>query len=89
MAMQKPVVSTTVGAEGLPVEDGKEILIADQPNEFAAAVVRVLKDGELAVKLGREARAAVCERFGWETAALRFADVCETLVTRRVRRRAA
>src|SRR5262245_49218741 len=40
MAMEKPVVSTSIGAEGLPVDHGSELLIADTPEEFAGAVVR-------------------------------------------------
>lgn len=44
MAMGKAVVSTSLGAEGLPVKHGKNILIADHPREFAGAVVRVLRN---------------------------------------------
>ena len=52
MAMEKPIVSTTVGAEGLPVGDGGELLLADTPEAFAEAVVSVLTDEELAQGLG-------------------------------------
>src|SRR5258708_17075559 len=48
MAMEKPIVSTTIGAEGLPVRDGVELLMADKPDDFADAIVRVLHDEELA-----------------------------------------
>ncbi|HXG93210.1 MAG TPA: glycosyltransferase family 4 protein [Blastocatellia bacterium] len=89
MAMRKPVISTSVGAEGLPVRDGEELLIADEPDEFARAVIRVLSDAHLAKRLGEQARAAVCERFGWERAASAFAEVCETVAARRARRHAA
>ena len=44
MAMGKAVVSTTVGAEGLPVADGEHLLLADEPRAFARAVVRLLRD---------------------------------------------
>ncbi|HYN84180.1 MAG TPA: glycosyltransferase, partial [Pyrinomonadaceae bacterium] len=77
MAMEKPVVSTTVGAEGLPVADGAEILLADAPEDFAAAVVRVLKDEALSASLGARAAAAVRERFGWPKVADEFASACE------------
>jgi glycosyltransferase involved in cell wall biosynthesis len=89
MAMGKPVISTTVGAEGLPVRDGRELIIADQPDDFAQAVLRVLDDSHFAAGIGGQARALVCERFGWEQAAQAFMQVCESVVSRQPRRRAA
>jgi glycosyltransferase involved in cell wall biosynthesis len=77
MAMAKPVISTTVGAEGLPVRDGQELLIGDTPDEFAAAVVRVLEDEVLARELGARAAATVRARFGWDKVAASFAESCE------------
>ena len=89
MAMEKPVISTSIGAEGLPVRDGEELLLADTPEDFAAAVIGVLTDAHLAEKLGRQARKAVCERFGWESAAVRFLEICENVAGKSARRRAA
>jgi sugar transferase (PEP-CTERM/EpsH1 system associated) len=89
MAMAKPVISTTVGAEGLPIRDGKELLIADQPEDFAQAVIRALSDAPFAAKIGERARALVCERFGWERAAQAFIQVCEKVVNRPAGKRAA
>jgi len=89
MAMAKPVISTTVGAEGLPIRDGKELLIADQPEDFAQAVIRTLSDAPFAAKIGEQARALVCERFGWERAAQAFMQVCEKVVNRPAGKRAA
>lgn len=89
MAMGKPVISTSVGAEGLPVRDGQDLLIADTPAEFARAVIRVLTDTQLADSLGERARAVVCESFGWEHAALQFAQVCERVAEQRMQLRAA
>jgi sugar transferase (PEP-CTERM/EpsH1 system associated) len=80
MAMESPVVSTTVGAEGLPLEDGREILLADTPDRFASTVVRVLTDEEFARSLASRAAATVRERFGWERAAEKFASICERAV---------
>jgi glycosyltransferase involved in cell wall biosynthesis len=76
MAMEKPIVSTTVGAEGLPVGDGRELLLADTPEAFAAAVVSVLTDEKLAQGLGRRAASTVRANFGWERVAARFAEIC-------------
>jgi polysaccharide biosynthesis protein PslH len=82
MAMEKAVVSTTVGAEGLPVSDGEELLLADTPGEFAAAVVRVLRDAGLARSLGQRAAATVRERFGWRGVADSFLEACQRAVAR-------
>jgi glycosyltransferase involved in cell wall biosynthesis len=89
MAMERPVISTSIGAEGLPVRDREELLLADTPEDFAAAVIGVLTDAHLAKKLGQQARKSVCERFGWENAAVRFMDICENVAGNRARRRAA
>lgn len=77
MAMEKAIVSTTVGAEGLPLTDGHELLLADTPEAFASAVVRVLKDENLARELGARAAQIVRERFGWDAVAASFAGICE------------
>src|SRR4029079_2017679 len=55
MAMEKPIVSTTVGAEVLPIKDGVEILWADTAESMAAAVVKVLSDEPFAKGLGSRA----------------------------------
>jgi polysaccharide biosynthesis protein PslH len=77
MAMEKPIVSTTVGAEGLPVRNESELLLADTPNDFAAAVLRALGDREFAFHLGRRAATVVRQQFGWSRVAQRFAEICE------------
>jgi glycosyltransferase involved in cell wall biosynthesis len=77
MAMEKPTVSTTIGAEGLPVSDGAELLLADTPESFAAAVVRVLQDSDLANELAQRAANLVRAEFGWQKVAERFANICE------------
>ena len=77
MAMEKAIVSTTIGAEGLPLKDGAELLLADTAESFAEAVVRVLNDKPLAQALGIRAAATVREQFGWEKVAERFGRICE------------
>ncbi|HYP26970.1 MAG TPA: glycosyltransferase [Blastocatellia bacterium] len=89
MAMARPVISTTVGAEGLPLSDGEEIFIADAPEEFAERVVRVLSDEALASRMGARGREVVCSRFGWDRAADRFSEICERVVRNNSRKRAA
>jgi sugar transferase (PEP-CTERM/EpsH1 system associated) len=65
MAMGKATVSTTIGAEGLPVTDGKEILIADSPESFAHAVVSLLCQPEQRRQLGLSARRLVEQKYSW------------------------
>jgi glycosyltransferase involved in cell wall biosynthesis len=76
MAMGKPVISTTVGAEGLPIRDGVEILLADTPDAFSDAVALVLKDDKLARALGAQAAATVRQKYGWGRVADSFAELC-------------
>lgn len=83
MAMEKPLVSTRIGAEGLPLQDGVELLLADDPEEFARAVVRVLTDDELARTLGERAAQTVRERFTWRGVAGDFITACERAIEKR------
>ena len=69
MAMAKAVVSTTVGAEGLPVTHEKDILLADSPAHFADAVVRVIRDLGQRRRLEAAARLLVAEHFDWSAVA--------------------
>jgi glycosyltransferase involved in cell wall biosynthesis len=66
LAMERPVVSTTIGVEGLEVVDDQHLLIADQPAAFAAAVLRLLEDRVLARRLAAEGRALVERRYRWD-----------------------
>jgi len=84
MAMEKPVVSTTVGAEGLPVRNDDELILADTPEAFAGSVVRLLQDQTTARRLGQRAAARVRETFGWGRVAEDFASICEDTVNKRL-----
>src|SRR5262249_19518677 len=63
MAMAKAVVSTTIGAEGLPVQHGTELLLADSPDDFARSTVTLLKDASARRHLGRAARELVATKY--------------------------
>lgn len=69
MGAARPVVSSRVGAEGLEVRDGANILLADDASGMAQRVTHLLGDSERARKLGREARRLVEERYGWNRSA--------------------
>jgi glycosyltransferase involved in cell wall biosynthesis len=62
-AHRVPVVSTSLGAEGLAVEDGVHLLLADDPDDFAAATVRLLRDAALRVRLTGAAETLYLERY--------------------------
>ncbi len=81
MAAGLPVVSTRIGAEGLPVNDREHLLLADRPAEFAGAVVELLRQPELRRRLADNGRELVRTRFSWEQAAARFTELCAPLTS--------
>jgi sugar transferase (PEP-CTERM/EpsH1 system associated) len=84
MAAGRAVVSTSVGAEGLPTENGRHLLLADSPEAFAHAVVTLLRDVPARTAIAREARALVTGRYDWAAAALQLeAALVETRPTPR------
>ncbi len=80
MAMGKPIVSTRIGLEGLPVADGVHALIADGPDDLAASVVRLLNDAAERRRLGHAARLHVEHHASWAHAAEIFASACHSVV---------
>jgi len=66
MAMGKAVVSTTIGAEGIEVTDGKDIFIADDPREFADRVIDLLKNPDKRKAMGLNGRKLVEQKYTWE-----------------------
>lgn len=69
MGMGRAVVSTTIGAEGLPVTHGRDVLIADTPREFADAVISLLRDPARRVQLEQAARDLVVTHYDWSAVA--------------------
>jgi polysaccharide biosynthesis protein PslH len=67
MAMGRPIVSTHLGCDGFPFEDGREVRFADDPAAFAATVLELLADGSQAAALGQTARACVVDAYGWDS----------------------
>jgi polysaccharide biosynthesis protein PslH len=75
LAASRPVVSTSIGAEGLALHDGDEIILADPPAQFAAAVSRLLAEPGAAERIGALGRRAVERAYGWDAIGQRLADV--------------
>jgi polysaccharide biosynthesis protein PslH len=81
MAMGKAVVSTSVGAEGLPVHSGQDILLADTPINFANEVISLLRSSSERRRLGVAARALVQEKYSWARVGEDFARTLRDLVS--------
>lgn len=66
MAMEKPVVSTEIGAEGIQAVDEHELLLASDEKTFIKNVIRLLSDGQLSARIKGEAKKLVVENYSWE-----------------------
>jgi len=75
LAMERALVSTTIGAEGLPLDHGVHALIADGAEPFADAVLSLLSNPGQAAAMARTGAEYVRAQFGWDRAADRFADL--------------
>lgn len=75
-----PIVSTTIGAEGINIADGENMLIADTVADFADAVVRVLESPTLGQKLAEGGRQAVMEHYNWRTIYRQWDEVYDLVV---------
>ncbi len=75
MAMGKATVSTSVGCEGLGVTDGRQLVIADRPDEFARASAHLLQDAELRLALAVSGRQFVENRYSWNSIGSRLREV--------------
>lgn len=83
MALGTPVVSTTKGAEGLEVVHGEHLLIADEPERFAAYTVELLRRPELRQRLAENARRLVEQKYDWAGIGRRFVSLVEDVVRER------
>lgn len=77
LSMGKAVVSTTVGAEGLPLNDGEHFVRADSPADFSSAVVSLLRDPTRRRALGTAGRQLVETHYSWASVAREFEARCE------------
>jgi len=77
LSMGKAVVSTTVGAEGLPIVDGEHFVRADSPHDFSRAVMSLLLDPERRKSLGNAGRDLVHAHYSWPSVAREFEAACE------------
>jgi glycosyltransferase involved in cell wall biosynthesis len=80
MALGRPVVSTSIGCEGLDVTDGVHLLIGDDMKEIALKTIKVLADRSLQKRLADKARELAVARYGWDSIAQRLCDTYEQLL---------
>ena len=85
MAMGRPVVSTTLGIEGLPVTHGEHFLRADTAADVAAAILALLDDATLRTRLAGAARRLMEAKFSWAGVARQFEAICLDALARRRR----
>jgi glycosyltransferase involved in cell wall biosynthesis len=74
MAVGKPVVTTSLGAEGIDGRSGEHFIVADSPAEFAAATKRLLEDPALRASLGMAGRKLIREKYTWDTSGRRLLE---------------
>ncbi|MFN2577916.1 MAG: glycosyltransferase [Pyrinomonadaceae bacterium] len=79
MATGVPVVSTVLGAEGLNVRDGENIVLVDAPQAMAAALIGLVDNRELQKRLIAGGDALVGERYDWSTLGAKLLDYYQTL----------
>jgi glycosyltransferase involved in cell wall biosynthesis len=78
-AARKPVVSTTVGAAGLDVRDGRHLLLADDELAMSKAIMRLWDEPHLARAITTAAHELVCREYSWESAARAAARAISSL----------
>lgn len=79
MAAGKAVVSTSIGAEGLDVHHGTDVMLTDDPDDFASATITLLRDRELRRRFESTA-ARLAAKYDWSAIGERFADILGSVV---------
>jgi glycosyltransferase involved in cell wall biosynthesis len=80
MAMERPVISTSVGAEGLEITPGADILIADDAGQFVRHIHSLMKSPETSNRIGKAARRLVMEKYDWRVCLSGLEHLYETLL---------
>jgi glycosyltransferase involved in cell wall biosynthesis len=80
MALGTPVIATSKGAEGLDVQPGEHLLVADEPHAFAEAVLNLFVDPLLRQRLAANAHQLIREKYDWAVTMPRFLKMIESVV---------
>jgi prepilin-type processing-associated H-X9-DG protein len=79
MSMEKAIVSTTIGAEGIDHSNGVNIVLADGAEAFAQEVVRLFHDDEMRRRLGEAGRRLVLEKYDWNIVGSKLGEIYEKI----------
>ncbi len=79
MATGKAVVSTTVGAEGLDIHTGKDIVLSDNARRFRGTLLTLLQDAEARERMGEAAR-ELAANYGWPVIGAKFGEILQRVV---------
>ncbi len=80
LSLGTPVVSTTIGAQGLDLRHGEHLLLGDAPADFAELLARILQDKNLRERLGESGRRQVLEHYTWKQLGRELSDYYEHLL---------
>jgi polysaccharide biosynthesis protein PslH len=83
-ASGRPVISTRIGAQGIEVQHGEQLLLSDEPEEFAERAVELLRDADLRARLSASGRRLVDDRYHWRAIASQYVDALDSIVRQRV-----
>jgi glycosyltransferase involved in cell wall biosynthesis len=87
MALGTPVIATLKAAEGICITPGKNILLADSPEEFSAQTVRLLNDNQLRDELSKNGRELVEKNYGWDVIGNSFDRLIDIVMNKRESKR--
>jgi glycosyltransferase involved in cell wall biosynthesis len=82
MAVGRPVVSTSLGAEGIPASNGENIILADNPDDFARGILDLMRNQSLYQKVQRNARRLMEEKYAWDKGTALLESVLEKMMHR-------
>lgn len=80
MAVGRPIVSTSLGAEGVPSQSGENIMIADTPEDFAASIEKLLEDRDLYERIRQAGRQLTEEKYAWAKGVEVLEDILEDMM---------
>lgn len=87
MAMEKPVISTSIGAEGVEAANGKDIIIADNGKNFAERTIKLLKNKDYRKRIAKNGKKLVEEKYKWESILEKLEEKYVEVVRRRKKER--
>lgn len=83
LSMQKPVISTSIGCEGIEVLDGKHLLVRDTPEQFAEAVIKLFREQNLRQRLISQGYKLVKQKYDWRVIGSSIEQAFESMLSKR------